>query len=506
MGKSFTDLSLKKLISLIKGDINKKQDKIEATGILTSNSDGTIAGLETLDASLVDLATVAETGSYNDLKDKPTIPTIPTKVSAFENDKKYLTAIPTASTSTLGGIKVDGSTITINNGVAKANGAFIVNINTSAPTLMSAESQLEADKTPEEIYQAFENNQAIYALVDNILYPLIAISNNNNYQFIFQLLEENVCQRLIYNGDNDEWSIETSTIVTSSDIPTKLPNPNNLSITVEGNTTTYNGSTAKSITIPQYATKTELSNATAGLTGAMHFIGSSTTAITDHGTQQPTVNGTKITSFNSGDVVLYNHLEFVWDGSKWEKLGDEGSYVLKTQKINGKALSGDITLNAADVGATTQSYVDTEINGVKESIPTKLSDLENDKVFKVTFSYSNGTYNADKTVSEVGTAINHNYYVYGILGNAIYNLSYFNNNNGMIIFSKIDYSGMVNSLRFSGNQIVYMTTNLQTIDNKISEITSTSTDYVYPSAKAVYNYVEANKSTSTIITWSDDGT
>ena len=34
-------------------------------------------------------------GSYNDLTDKPTIPTVPTKVSDFENDAGYLTAIPT---------------------------------------------------------------------------------------------------------------------------------------------------------------------------------------------------------------------------------------------------------------------------------------------------------------------------------------------------------------------------------------------------------------------------
>ena len=33
-------------------------------------------------------------GSYNDLTDKPAIPTVPTKVSAFENDKGYLTSIP----------------------------------------------------------------------------------------------------------------------------------------------------------------------------------------------------------------------------------------------------------------------------------------------------------------------------------------------------------------------------------------------------------------------------
>ena len=33
-------------------------------------------------------------GSYNDLTDKPEIPTVPTKVSAFENDAGYLTAVP----------------------------------------------------------------------------------------------------------------------------------------------------------------------------------------------------------------------------------------------------------------------------------------------------------------------------------------------------------------------------------------------------------------------------
>ena len=38
-----------------------------------------------------DLATVATSGSYNDLTDKPTIPTVPTNVSAFTNDAGYLT-------------------------------------------------------------------------------------------------------------------------------------------------------------------------------------------------------------------------------------------------------------------------------------------------------------------------------------------------------------------------------------------------------------------------------
>ncbi|MBR0166139.1 MAG: hypothetical protein IJQ13_04595 [Prevotella sp.] len=41
---------------------------------------------------LDDLAQVAVTGSYNDLEDKPVIPTVPTDVSAFNNDVGYLTS------------------------------------------------------------------------------------------------------------------------------------------------------------------------------------------------------------------------------------------------------------------------------------------------------------------------------------------------------------------------------------------------------------------------------
>ena len=44
-----------------------------------------------LKANISSLATVATSGSYNDLSDKPVIPTVPTNVSAFNNDAGYLT-------------------------------------------------------------------------------------------------------------------------------------------------------------------------------------------------------------------------------------------------------------------------------------------------------------------------------------------------------------------------------------------------------------------------------
>ena len=124
-------------------------------------------------------ADVATSGDYNDLSNKPTIPSIeglasetyvnekvaaivipevPTKVSELENDKGYLTehqslaeyakkteipapyTLPTASTSTLGGVKVDGSTITIADGVISSVGstepdAYIKDASVSGNTL-----------------------------------------------------------------------------------------------------------------------------------------------------------------------------------------------------------------------------------------------------------------------------------------------------------------------------------------------------------------------------------
>ena len=73
-------------------------------------------------ANTADLSTVATSGSYNDLSNKPTIPTVPTKVSAFTNDSGYLT-------SSTGGVTVEqlaspdsGYTATY---VVKQNGAQV---------------------------------------------------------------------------------------------------------------------------------------------------------------------------------------------------------------------------------------------------------------------------------------------------------------------------------------------------------------------------------------------
>ena len=69
----------------------------------------------------------------------------------------------------------------------------------------------------------------------------------------------------------------------------------------------------------------ELQTKITGLTGAMHFIGESTT---DPKTGATVTGHAK---FAAGDVCLYENKEFVYDGKKWIELGDEGSHLTKTE-------------------------------------------------------------------------------------------------------------------------------------------------------------------------------
>lgn len=136
-------------------------------------------------------ATVATSGSYNDLLNKPTIPTVndatltiqkngtsvgtftanassnatidisvPTKTSDLNNDSGFITSIPTASSSTLGGIKVGSGLSIDNSGVLSASsGSNILAISVtedpqnpgtfiwSGATLAQLEAAVNAGKT-----------------------------------------------------------------------------------------------------------------------------------------------------------------------------------------------------------------------------------------------------------------------------------------------------------------------------------------------------------------------
>ena len=90
-------------------------------------------------------------------------------------------------------------------------------------------------------------------------------------------------------------------------------------------------------------------NATAGLSGAMHYIGDATVTITPNSGVNPQIDGYNFSKAQPGDVVLYDAKEFVWTGSYWRLLGDEGSYAVK-----GSITDADI----AEEAAISQSKID----------------------------------------------------------------------------------------------------------------------------------------------------
>ena len=69
-------------------------------------------------------------------------------------------------------------------------------------------------------------------------------------------------------------------------------------------------------------------NRTADLTGAMHFKAGTRAQQTDP---------------QAGDVVIEGVIEYVYDGTAWQELGDEGVWVPKTRTIAGLDLQDDVT-------------------------------------------------------------------------------------------------------------------------------------------------------------------
>lgn len=65
----------------------------------------------------------------------------------------------------------------------------------------------------------------------------------------------------------------------------------------------------------------EALEAIAGL-DAINFKGVSSTALTNGGTENPTVDSQAITTKKTGDLYFYGSAEFIWDGAKWVELGD----------------------------------------------------------------------------------------------------------------------------------------------------------------------------------------
>lgn len=112
-------------------------------------------------------------------------------------------------------------------------------------------------------------------------------------------------------------------------IPDAIKNPNTLTF----GSKTYDGSSAQTITA-----------ADLGLDSALKFHGTSSTPITDGSTTQTVTlsNGSSHKAEN-GCVLFYGNKEFVWNGSSWEELGNEGDYKVKQTAVSSPTSSDGST-------------------------------------------------------------------------------------------------------------------------------------------------------------------
>lgn len=136
--------------------------------------------------------------------------------------------------------------------------------------------------------------------------------------------------------------------------------------------------------VPNYLVKAYVDNATAGLTGAMHFIGEATVVINPNSSVNPQIDGYNFAQAQMGDVILYDSKEYVWDGS-WRLLGDEGSYAVKG------------SIKDVDIAADADIH-QSKIAGLAETFETKV-----DKVEGKTLSSNDFTDELKQKLEDIGT-------------------------------------------------------------------------------------------------------
>lgn len=131
----------------------------------------------------------------------------------------------------------------------------------------------------------------------------------------------------------------TKKSLTEADIPAlSISKITNLQTTLNGKQDTIVFNTAYNASTNKAATMTDVQNAVAGLSGAMHYVGESTTDPTLEA--GPTIADHE-GDYHSGDVCIWGNKEYIYDGTEWKELGDESIYAVK-----GSIVDADIAANA----------------------------------------------------------------------------------------------------------------------------------------------------------------
>ena len=144
----------------------------------------------------------------------------------------------------------------VNGATGEVKGTFYVTVT------QGNDGSVTADKTAAEVYAAYAAGYAVYAIAkfnnfsNTLTLPLsLALSVSGAVALGFGALGSNdPAQRpaylvVAYNGF--DWLAWNGTLAKDSDIPTALKNPHPLKIKIGDTTTSYDGSAAKTVEIPE---------------------------------------------------------------------------------------------------------------------------------------------------------------------------------------------------------------------------------------------------------------
>lgn len=248
------------------GYVNEEQAKAAAPVQSVAGKTGAV----TLAKGDVGLGNVDNVKQYSASNPPPyPVTSVNGKTGAVQLDIPDAYTLPVASPTQLGGVKPIAKTDAMTKSVGvDANGelymepgAWYVNITgtTDSPT---------ADKTPAEIYQSAQSGGSVYALVSMselfdgmaMRLPLVAAEQPSSgvYMLAFSAtadprvtgVSNPICVTITYNGASNKWYCFVDIIAKTMNVPSVLPSPHALTIKVGDATTTYDGSTAVTIDIP----------------------------------------------------------------------------------------------------------------------------------------------------------------------------------------------------------------------------------------------------------------
>ena len=189
-------------------------------------------------------ATVATSGSYNDLSNRPTIPSLSGYATqSWVTSQGYLTSIPVATSSAYGGIQIGYTTSGKNYAVQLSNGKAYVNVPwTDTNTTYTSGTNISISGTTINCTYSY----SLPTATSSVLGGVKVGSNITLSSGTISLSKSNVTSALGFTPAN------------VNEIPIALPNPYALTI----NGTSYTGSSAVSINTARILSTSTLSSST----------------------------------------------------------------------------------------------------------------------------------------------------------------------------------------------------------------------------------------------------